>query len=266
MFLNGGILYYKPLEEALNAFDRNLIQEKKRPRSATKSAQTANCQLTFDNEFVDSKQFLNIMSAYIEAGVFEDEKTVNDLVVFLKDNYAESQREKNNKLEKQAFEKKYKAQRDRIAAAFEKIDNEGSRSIGFDYIVNSLLAFKEGMFKDQVEKATDALKAKIRYTGRADEVVYKDEFIEYVMHLIKVADFAKFEDQVMNYLNGLVMPSNKMKARGESRKMWLAQIEQVGALTFGSFEPLYKQLFVTLAKVSSLFFFVIKSELQFLTN
>ena len=39
------------------------------------------------------------------------------------------------------------------------------------------------------------------------------------------------------------------KVRGETRKKWLSQIENVGELTFGSFEPLYKQLFVTILKV-----------------
>ncbi len=129
MFLNGGIMYYRPLEDSLAAFDRNLIQEKKRPRSSLqKSAPLPNNpQLTFDSEYLDSKQFLNLLNTFMSAGLFEQEKFVNELVVFIKDNYAESAREKANKLERQAFQKKYQAQRDRIAAAFERIDNEGSR-------------------------------------------------------------------------------------------------------------------------------------------
>jgi len=39
------------------------------------------------------------------------------------------------------------------------------------------------------------------------------------------------------------------------RRDWLNQIKQVGEMTYGSFDPLYKQLFFTLLKVRSLFLF-----------
>jgi hypothetical protein len=35
------------------------------------------------------------------------------------------------------------------------------------------------------------------------------------------------------------------------RREWLNQIKQVGEITYGSFDPLYKQLFFTLLKVRS---------------
>ena len=38
------------------------------------------------------------------------------------------------------------------------------------------------------------------------------------------------------------------KSRGETRKSWLNQIRKIGEITYGSFEPLYKQLFLTLLK------------------
>ncbi len=104
VYLNGGILYYKPLEEGLNAFDSGLmieknIQQRKQPimNAQIKEEQS---QLEFDPDFIELKQFLNLISSFIQSDVLNSEKFVNDLIVFLKDNYGESQMEKNAKLDK----------------------------------------------------------------------------------------------------------------------------------------------------------------------
>lgn len=47
----------------------------------------------------------------------------------------------------------------------------------------------------------------------------------------------------------LLKSEPKEKVRGENRKEWLRQIKYVGDVCLGSFEPLYKQLFLTILKV-----------------
>lgn len=111
-----------------------------------------------------------------------------------------------------------------------------------------LEAFKEGLFKEQVQLAGDSMRERIQMNGRSDEVMSREEFVALIGDLIRLADFVKFEDQIMNYLNGINMPIPKVKARGENRKAWLNQLKKVGDLTFGSFEPLYTQLFASLLK------------------
>lgn len=210
VFLNGGILYYKPLETTLSSFDTGLIQEQKNPRafSASKKTKPNSCQVAFDTEYLDAKQFLNIVRSYMRPGVLDSEKAVNDFIVFLKDNYAENQVEKTGKLEKTAFEKKATALRERISNCFEKLDNEGSGVVNLSFLVTTLESFKEGLFVDQIQEATEVLKAKIQIgNGSEDDIIYKKEFIDYISNLISLVDFAKFEDQIMNYLGGLIVVS-----------------------------------------------------------
>jgi hypothetical protein len=103
----------------------------------------------------------------------------------------------------------------------------------------------------------------------------KHEFVDLIRELVNLANFPAFEDQLLGYIselkevqsainhldiiiggmNFLISFSYKIKtdlnekSRGECRKNWLKQIEYVGEITYGSFEPLYKQLFLTLLKV-----------------
>jgi hypothetical protein len=209
VFLNGGILYYRPLEPELSAFDSGLITEQsKSPRSSSaRGGRGANNpdQQAFDSNLIDTRQFLNLVGTFMLPGVLTCEEAVNDLVVFLKDNYAESLAEKNAKLERVAFEKKFQTQRERIGNCFEKLDNEGARCLSLEFLLSALEGFKDGMFREQVQQATELLKDRIQIGGREDEVIYKEEFIGYMLDLIRIADFAKFEDQLMNYLNGLLM-------------------------------------------------------------
>ena len=85
--------------------------------------------------------------------------------------------------------------------------------------------------------------------GKIVERISKEEFIDYLSNLSSLADFAKFDDQVCQYLRNTISIDYMLKTRGEARKAWLKQIEKVGNITYGSFEPLYKQLFFTLLKV-----------------
>ena len=56
--------------------------------------------LEFNTDYLNLKQLLNLISNFIEPAVLHSEAFVNDLIVFLKDNYSESQAEKNAKLDK----------------------------------------------------------------------------------------------------------------------------------------------------------------------
>ena len=85
--------------------------------------------------------------------------------------------------------------------------------------------------------------------GKIAERINKDEFISYLAQLSSLSEFAKFDDQVCQYLRNTVSVDYMLKTRGEARKAWLKQIEKIGNITSGSFEPLYKQLFFTLLKV-----------------
>lgn len=42
------------------------------------------------------------------------------------------------------------------------------------------------------------------------------------------------------------------KARGETRLKWIEQMKNIGNITYGSLEPLYKHLFLILLKVNIL--------------
>jgi len=54
----------------------------------------------------------------------------------------------------------------------------------------------------------------------------------------------------MNYFLKLFLKLDYMaRTRGEERKSWLNQIKYVGEITYGSLEPLFKQLFLTILKV-----------------
>jgi hypothetical protein len=109
VFIKGGILYYVPLKEPLNAFDSSLFVEKKnngkRQQKEEASEATATTdirfiQSEFDPGFVNEKQFLNLVNNYMMSGFLNSEIYVNDLVTFVKDNFAENQYEKLSKLKK----------------------------------------------------------------------------------------------------------------------------------------------------------------------
>ena len=99
MFIKGGILYYVPLKEPLNAFDSNLIIEKK-SHVENEQKQTGELLADFDPEFVNEKQFVNLINSFMMPSLLHSEIEVNDLIVHIKDNFAENQFEKRLKLQK----------------------------------------------------------------------------------------------------------------------------------------------------------------------
>ena len=93
-------MYYSPLKKSLNAFDSSLLLEKKSTASESEPVPQGDLLSQFDPEFVNEKQFVNLINSYIMPSLLGSEIKVNDLVVHIKDNFAESQNEKNTKMEK----------------------------------------------------------------------------------------------------------------------------------------------------------------------
>lgn len=89
MFLKGGNFYYTPIE---NTFQMNLLNQIEE--------ESNNFLIEFDPEFINSRQFRNLMSTYVSDNFLDSEIYVNNLIVYLKDNYAESRFEKNSKQNK----------------------------------------------------------------------------------------------------------------------------------------------------------------------
>ncbi len=101
MFIKNGILYYCPLKEHLNAFDSSFFIEKKNKLNQKNSAEIIEpVQYDFDTELVNEKQFLNLVNNYMMSGFLKSEIYVNDLITFIKDNFAENQYEKLVKIKK----------------------------------------------------------------------------------------------------------------------------------------------------------------------
>jgi hypothetical protein len=179
VFLKGGSLYYTPLSNSLNAFDKTLLADlaeaassstlqPSSPTSQTSSSMIggtpeqhqqraqqqrvppANLLTDFDPEFLTPRQVLNLTNNFISQHFVNSEIHVNDLVVFIKDNYAETALEKSAKLEKLSEAKKKLARTARFTATFEKLDNECSGQMNFLNLVDALVNFKDGVFKEQV--------------------------------------------------------------------------------------------------------------------
>ena len=106
----------------------------------------------FDPEFVNTKQALNLIHNFINRHFINSEIHVNDLIVFLKDHYAENSLEKNSKLEKVNMRKHESSRTNRFSTCFDKLDNEGSGILNLNNLIDSLEHFKDGLFKDQVTK------------------------------------------------------------------------------------------------------------------
>jgi hypothetical protein len=170
--LKGGALYYTPLSNSLSAFDKNLLIDPAdanssqnaapataaTPNSVQSSAQSAaantpnpsNMLVNFDPEFLSPRQVLNLINNFISQHFINSEINVNDLIVFIKDNYAETALEKNAKLEKVSTAKKSSSRTSRFSASFDKLDNECSGQMNFNNLVDALVSFKDGLFKEQV--------------------------------------------------------------------------------------------------------------------
>ncbi len=94
-----------PLKEPLNAFDSTLFVEKKNKNNKTNENQNEihdarSLQNEFDTDLVNERQFLNLVNNFVMSGFLNSEIYVNDLITFIKNNFAENQYEKLSKLKK----------------------------------------------------------------------------------------------------------------------------------------------------------------------
>ncbi|RNA10512.1 EF-hand calcium-binding domain-containing 5 [Brachionus plicatilis] len=238
MFMRGGIFYYTPIT---NTFQIDLLDE-------VEEEPNINLLNKFDPEFVNSKQFRNLINVYVSDNFLNSEIYVNNLIVYLKDNYAESRFEKNSKQNKNRTIKQEIYRNKKYSSCFEKLDNEGSGQLSLNRIELALQDFKDGLFKEQITNAINLTRSEISANGKSDDYINRNEFFDLISVLVGLVDFPKFEDQLLNYLSCLNGLDVNEKTRGEVRKKWLSQIKYVGDITCGSFEPLFKQLFFTLLK------------------
>jgi hypothetical protein len=92
-------MYYFPLKDSQNAFDSSMLIEKKNNNNP-ETVQNKSILDEFDPDFLNDRQFINLINSYIMPSLLSSEIKVNDLVVHIKDNFAESQREKDSKMAK----------------------------------------------------------------------------------------------------------------------------------------------------------------------
>ncbi|CAF0711900.1 unnamed protein product [Brachionus calyciflorus] len=240
LFMKGGVLYYTPVKKSFNI---DLLKE-----LDDDIINNSELQSKFDPEFLNSKQFRNLIHNYVTNNFMHSEIYVNDLVVYLKDKYAESRFEKNSKLDKNRKLKQDIYRSKKYSSCFEKLDNEGSGQLDLSVIENALQDFKDGLFREQIANTINLTRSEISIDGKSNDIINKNEFFDLISVLVGLVDFPKFEDQILNYLSCLYSYDVNEKTRGEVRKKWLNQIKYVGDITCGSFDPLYKQLFFTLFK------------------
>lgn len=146
-------MYYTPLEENLNAFDRTLVTEsyETKPANAEPIVPTKPTDLLsdFDSDYLTARQALNLIHNFITQHFLASEISMNDLITFIKDHYAENSLEKSGKLEKAEQLRKHLARYNRFSACFDKIDNECSGQLSLARLEFALVDFKDGLFKEQ---------------------------------------------------------------------------------------------------------------------
>lgn len=163
MFLKGGILYYKPLKQDLNVFESNLINSDNK-RIQTKNAKKSEAKSEedtmlsqFDTEFVNLGQFLNLIHNFFLFGFLNSEINVNDLIVFVKDNFAENNFEKMSKLKKIKEHFDYSVRSKKVEQCFDKIDINASESLNLSYLKKVITSYKDGLFAEKLEASTRKL-------------------------------------------------------------------------------------------------------------
>lgn len=142
MFIKGGIMYYKPYAKPIDALDRQMI----RPQMVNDSS-----LLNFNEEYINSIQFINLMNNFMAKKTYNSEKNINELINSIKDNFTESESERDNKIKHVESLKAKFVNDEKIAKIFDKLDNEGSRSLDLNFICDLLEKFKDGMYKDVVK-------------------------------------------------------------------------------------------------------------------
>ena len=92
VFMKGGVFYYSPVNKS---FKINLLKD-----IEEELLNNIDFMSKFDPEFLNSKQFRNLITTFVSNNFMNSEIYVNELIVYLKDNYAESRFEKNSKQDK----------------------------------------------------------------------------------------------------------------------------------------------------------------------
>ncbi len=80
-----------------------LIEKKNNTNAQSETEVTGHVLDEFDPDFVNDRQFINLINSYIMPSILTSEIKVNDLVVHIKDNFGESQLEKDSKMAKVIF-------------------------------------------------------------------------------------------------------------------------------------------------------------------
>ena len=88
MFIKGGIMYYNPLREPLNAFDRLMLNNDKQSIESSR----------FNTEYIDASQFVNILNNFCFSTLIKSELDTNRLITYVKDNFIENKSERNEKM------------------------------------------------------------------------------------------------------------------------------------------------------------------------
>jgi hypothetical protein len=95
VFIKGGILYYEPFKEPLNALTTTITDEKKLQHHSLKIDEFDE----FSSEFITCRQFANLIDLFCMPLFIKSEICVNDMIVYLKNNFCESLSEKSKKIE-----------------------------------------------------------------------------------------------------------------------------------------------------------------------
>lgn len=81
-------MYYNPLREPLNAFDRLMLNNDKQSIESSR----------FNTEYIDASQFVNVLNNFCYSSLIRSESDTNRFITYVKDNFAENRSEKNEKM------------------------------------------------------------------------------------------------------------------------------------------------------------------------
>jgi hypothetical protein len=137
-------MYYRPYSSLMDALDRQMIQIQMDINSITMNS---------NGDFINSTQFFNLINNFVTKNVYNSEKNLNELINYIKDNFTESVSERNNKIKHVESLKAKRINDEKLAKIFDKIDNEGSKSLQLSSICDLLEKFKDGMYKDMVKSS-----------------------------------------------------------------------------------------------------------------
>lgn len=96
-----------------------------------------------------------------------------------------------------AEENKSKQLFQKYSACFDRMDNDASGFIDFEQLTHMFETYRDGFFKDYVEKAKAKLQPDIMLNNQPDQYINKDEFIQFLTILLNLADLPKLQDQII---------------------------------------------------------------------